>query len=463
MEATPVVETTVRVPGGSAIGSVYGAVIGASSPGLVVCDVANESPVPLALAVIVDTDSEVRVDADGVTVGDRRLVALTRQAGRFACADDLDDLHGILDRQDFDEVPPRGMVTGALALVVPLPHRAHGVLAIDPPPGVEVDREMIPGPDNVAAGWTALEAQGPALDLADPALTDVFRSAAGDLRLGPDADDVAGVCSVAAARSRLGDPEGGWSDVANVARLTRGDGRIGGRSGAVGRTAAFLDAVVAAVSGGLDPEELGGRDAVVGAMAGAAHWLSVPRRSFGDPAARAAAARSVAWVPAVLRLIDQVEAAEHLASMLRQRGDRVGPPEFRPWPELRDGDISTRHAGPDDGRTARRSSRIVSGVLASVVGATPNADAVSIDVLGGWVSECRGRSIEVHRVPVFPGIVSVAVRWHGDRPALLWECRTWPDRAPVELVWTASGLDHDWVATGLSGEALLGVPPEAGS
>ena len=47
------------------------------------------------------------------------------------------------------------------------------------------------------------------------------------------------------------------------------------------------------------------------------------------------------------------------------------------------------------------------------------------------------------------GPVSFALRWHGARPALLWEV---PEGVGVR----ASGLDRAWDAVGSSGEALLG-------
>jgi len=41
------------------------------------------------------------------------------------------------------------------------------------------------------------------------------------------------------------------------------------------------------------------------------------------------------------------------------------------------------------------------------------------------------------------------VRWHGDRPALLWE-------APPGARVTAPGLDPTWSSDAASGEVLLG-------
>jgi hypothetical protein len=48
------------------------------------------------------------------------------------------------------------------------------------------------------------------------------------------------------------------------------------------------------------------------------------------------------------------------------------------------------------------------------------------------------------------------VRWHGDRPALLWdlERRAAAPTAPVRI--TAPGLDPAWSTTDAKGETLLG-------
>jgi hypothetical protein len=62
-----------------------------------------------------------------------------------------------------------------------------------------------------------------------------------------------------------------------------------------------------------------------------------------------------------------------------------------------------------------------------------------------------GQPVEVHDAPLTDGSVSFAVRWHGDRPALLWETtHTGVVRCP--------GLDPAWRGTGLKGEALLAAP-----
>jgi hypothetical protein len=69
-----------------------------------------------------------------------------------------------------------------------------------------------------------------------------------------------------------------------------------------------------------------------------------------------------------------------------------------------------------------------------------------------------GQGWEVHDAPTDHGRISYAVRWHGDRVALLWEVDPHPGVPEVRLV--APGLDPSWSTTDLRGEALLGpVPP----
>jgi len=76
--------------------------------------------------------------------------------------------------------------------------------------------------------------------------------------------------------------------------------------------------------------------------------------------------------------------------------------------------------------------------------------ALSSAVPDSWL----GQGWEVHDAPTAHGTLSYAVRWHGERPALLWELQPHADAAgPVRL--TAPGLDPGWSSTELKGEALL--------
>jgi hypothetical protein len=64
-----------------------------------------------------------------------------------------------------------------------------------------------------------------------------------------------------------------------------------------------------------------------------------------------------------------------------------------------------------------------------------------------------GQGLEVHDAPTAHGRLSYAVRWHGERPALLWELQGWDGAGPVRM--TAPGLDPAWSTDEPAGEALL--------
>jgi hypothetical protein len=92
-------------------------------------------------------------------------------------------------------------------------------------------------------------------------------------------------------------------------------------------------------------------------------------------------------------------------------------------------------------------------------------DLLVRDVPGG-LSLCNelppawlGQSIEVHDAPTHSGRVSFAVRWHGQRPALLWDLQGNDEDETVRL--TAPGLDGHWSTTDRKGDALLHAVEES--
>ena len=68
----------------------------------------------------------------------------------------------------------------------------------------------------------------------------------------------------------------------------------------------------------------------------------------------------------------------------------------------------------------------------------------------GWL----GANVECYHVPAGDGAdVSYAIRWHGERPAVLWEIRGAPS---VRL--TGGRADPAWSTTDARGDALLAIP-----
>ena len=79
------------------------------------------------------------------------------------------------------------------------------------------------------------------------------------------------------------------------------------------------------------------------------------------------------------------------------------------------------------------------------------ANVVAVELLTALPTAWFGQSVEAHDVPIGRDRVGFALRWHGARPALLWECS-----APRLLV--CPRLDASWATEQARGEALLAPP-----
>jgi hypothetical protein len=82
----------------------------------------------------------------------------------------------------------------------------------------------------------------------------------------------------------------------------------------------------------------------------------------------------------------------------------------------------------------------------------------TIDLFGVVPVSWFGQSFSVFHVGVDGATVSAAVRWHGARPALLWEVES---ASSATITVTCSGLDSTWSSSQRRGEALL-APPDGG-
>ena len=82
--------------------------------------------------------------------------------------------------------------------------------------------------------------------------------------------------------------------------------------------------------------------------------------------------------------------------------------------------------------------------------------AHTIDLLPGMRPDWYGQSLSFRRLPVAGSLLSCALRWHGARPALLWE---FDGDVPEGTRITCSRLDLDFESINSSGEVLLSVPP----
>jgi hypothetical protein len=123
-------------------------------------------------------------------------------------------------------------------------------------------------------------------------------------------------------------------------------------------------------------------------------------------------------------------------------------------------DAAAEHRGADDCRRLVARRRV--GTLADDAPAGPwfgpwleRALVMpvegAVELLAGLRADWFGQPVEAHDVPVARDTVGFALRWHGARPALLWECS-----ATRQL--RCSRLDASWSTDRARGEALLGSP-----
>ena len=106
-------------------------------------------------------------------------------------------------------------------------------------------------------------------------------------------------------------------------------------------------------------------------------------------------------------------------------------------------------------RAAKRSSAAHSSgrdVLGQTRAALVREEDGTIEILPGFRVEWLGQQLAVHDVPLRRGSCSFAVRWHGARPALLWEV---PPGSTVRV----PELDPGWSSDQPAGEALLAAAP----
>jgi hypothetical protein len=119
------------------------------------------------------------------------------------------------------------------------------------------------------------------------------------------------------------------------------------------------------------------------------------------------------------------------------------------WPTHVSHRLGSGTAGAGDDPVA--AAAVVDLVRALVVSAGGDSLALLPVVPPSWF----GQSVDVHGVPTPAGLLSFALRWHGARPALLWELESRPGHA-VRL--TCPGLDAGWSTDEPKGEALLAAP-----
>jgi hypothetical protein len=467
---TPVVETAMRIPGGDAVQRVY-----AVPDDLVVVEITNETPTPIAVAFAVrpyhptgmTPIGRIALDDRTVTVDGRPAVVFARRPQRLATSTAVTgDVVARIHAEDFDTALAnevcceRGLATAAF--LFPLAHRQTLRVVLPMADNVvDVDADALPDRDAVVRSWHAqTTSRGLHLALPEGRLAAAVDANRRSLLLAPAQPAV-----VVAM-----DHHGFHKDSADVLRSC------------TGRKSALDTSLLPAMtehwrlSGSLD--DIDGETVVRLVRAiqredrdpdGLAYAAALVR-AFGlepladecerwSPSRPAPSARPMHGDGGIDVLATLRQAADELALGDRAALDRlswlldVASPTWA-WPSFVHPSLGTGCGGDGhDGRVTAAFLSLVRGLL--VREAADGGLALCSMLPDAWV----GQALEVHDAPTRFGKVSFAVRYHGERPALLWDLKARAGAPPVSL--TAPGLDPAWSSTDAKGEALLAAAPGA--
>ncbi|QXC62872.1 hypothetical protein KSP35_08855 [Aquihabitans sp. G128] len=513
VDEAPVVETLVRIPGGDAVHRAYGfrspRPIGDEWVGV---EVENATAVPFAVALVlrplvadaVGAASRITIEpteggtgrdvAHLVRIDGRPVLVVPRKPNHLAVGShELGDVaavvtSGAAGTELVAADCPDGLAT--LALIYPLPHTA--VLRVAVPVG-EVGTDPVPYPAvlpdaaTVASGWE-VHRRGPRFEIPERRLALATERARAQIHLAHDGT------AVRRDGHRMPDLEPGATEVllgafdlldrpADVGtvvarwieRLVDPTPEVDALALAViarhwrlHRIDALLDWMlpeVAAAVERLDRAHRKGhltgtasRRRAADALASAATMLT----AAGQPGAGTSVAALAGRVAADLPEPTPATAADHLVLLAGRiaGGDAAAVTELDHVVVAASPTGTWAGPGPGgrpSGHDLVAAAAVVAAARSLLVAERPDGLALLPVHPESWY----GGGIELHDAPTDFGRLSFAVRWHGIRPALLWELEPHPGLAPVRL--TIPGLDPTWSTTELRGDALLAeVAPPAG-
>ncbi len=176
------------------------------------------------------------------------------------------------------------------------------------------------------------------------------------------------------------------------------------------------------------------------------------RAAHGVATQLASDAGSQAWLPdalgalaAGMRVIDQPDVGERIGSLSSSGVTEGAANEF----------VRLRNAADASWSWAADSQRSAAEFVRATRAALISDRGEDIDLLGDLPLAWRGQAIDVFNAPVPHGALSFGIRWHGPRPALLWEFKG-AAHAPFRL--TCASVDPDFATTEIAGETLLADP-----
>ena len=419
VDGMPVVATSMRVPGGDVVQR-GAAVRGALGRG-VVLEFVNESGGPVSVALVVSGSiSTAQVRGSCLLADGRVALELDRAPGGAAAVSDGEVWRAVRAGPPAGDCEARSRSgLAAAAVLVPLAVGVPLRLTL-PVAGGPVEARP---PERVAAGWLSLVSRAASVALPDETA------------------------------------ERAW--LRGIAACILAAGGAGGAGAArASRAAVVLDRV------GLPDEADRGREVILRASAGS-------RPAAGDAVAglRALASRRLRsgrisglaeWAgPLVDAAGDHLDALtlEQVVSALEPEAPAAARDARRLLAETPAPDPVTPSAASDDRVEAAVRDSIAFGgdglagieaVLDCLVAEAADHVVMAPALPAAW----RGASADALSIVTRHGTLSLSVRWHGSRPAVLWDLQQ-PRSAEGSAVGLRCGLDPSWSAPGSAGEALL--------
>lgn len=431
-----VLETTITTPSGPVVERVAAGVVGAEPAAVV--DFENRGGVAIALGVVlrplrIDGRGHVsacRVDDSGIEIDGRRVVRFESPPASVASSDGVTgDLLARLPEPDdpTDSASVRCRSGAAQAAAVwPLPHTASVRLVVELGGPVVADAP-VPSTDDINRGWTTHLAQGLRVDVDGMPLQEQLQTAARTvLTSWPTAAD-APAAVLAAAELGFGRDAGRFFDL-----LDRCDD-----------DAAVLRALARWAQLGEQGHQLDDLERILGRLARAAHEVDA---RGGRLAGASWLGDALVTLGGRLHQIDQPDVAVRIQGLLADLAHSEHAAD-----RLAELAAEQDHRGVWAGTPMRSAAAFARALRLVVAHDTGTELALLPEVPVAW----RGRPIDVFDLPVATGTISFGLRWHGARPALLWEASLAPD-APLHI--HTPGIDPDFATSDRQGEALLADP-----
>lgn len=451
----PIVQTSVRIPSGDAILTSYGAVQGQRE--LVVCDIENRSKVPFAVAIVLRGPGvrSVTVSGSVVRVDGFPFLTLPRGPQRAACVSKGDDLAAVVMTGAATPTLPPLAASGdpvEVALILPVTHGTtiRSAVLLGASSGVALSGTPVltslPDVHRAASGWGVHLGRLPQLTLPDASLASEAAANGAAILLAAE-PAIANAALTMAQRASLATALAMSGCLAESGALLESVGENQNPNGSFDRADVLVSAhLIRALSvhAALSADALFA-ESLAPNVAGALEYVLKTCSKSKTPAAIAALVDAARFFA--------VAKDPSAASQCRKQWKRAGSPW--PLPPLMLPPLPAVGLGgalvPDD------PMRLAAAVVASIERVAIADAEDAIDIVPGFRNDWRGAKLDVRNVATPAGRLSFSFRWHGARPALLWDIE---HPTGAELLLRCSTIDPMWTGSGPKGEALLRIAPE---